>query len=226
MGSSCHDRRTPLTALRLLVIPIMLFGCASQSPDWSEVAPEGINMSGEWVLNVEESDPLPERLGRIGGATDEGRPTGDMPQGGSPGAGGRRPAGVGMRGGGGRPGGAMADPERVRQLASMVRDRLERFTISQTDSSFSVAGSFGEIYDLPTDGSRVTQEWEGYWTVEMMAGWVERELVVIRQVDDAGKLTESYSPSYTGDRLLVTALLDIEGRGEPMELRFVYDRAS
>jgi len=206
------------------VASIILIACARSTTEWSEFAPPGLNLSGTWVLNPELSDSVGVPPG--GGPLGEGLPGAlPGPMSGSPPERGRPGTRGGVPGGGGqRPPRGDVDPERIRQLVEMARDPARRLTLRQTDSSFSVASEPGEVIRLPTNHKTITREWADGSRLNLRAGWQANELVLEREIEWGGKLTERYGLVPGANQLYVVTSLEID-RNDPFEVRFVYDPA-
>lgn len=221
-----------LQGLAAAAILVAGYGCASSSQgSASPVVPEGVDLSGTWVLNEEESDSVGgmDRM-MLGARGGEGPATGGMTGGRPTGGRGVRPPGGrgGMGGGrggmrGGAPQGNRIDPEKMRQTMQMAMDPIRRFTISQDDSTVSFITDWQEPLLVRFDGTKLEREYD-WGKLSIKAGWYGRGLVVERAVDDGGTVLDRYVLSTTTDQLFVVTRVEV-GRmaGEPIEFRKVYD---
>ena len=193
-------------------------GCSSAgSGPVSTLAPEDLDLSGSWILNVEQSDN-PEQMmreGGMGGGAMGGR---------RPGGGGARPSG-GRTGRGGMRGGApsQADQQRMQQTMRMATQPPRRIVIEQHDSTVTIRPARGRTELLLTNWRKVSQEIENGGQVDIRARWRGRELHIEREVHLGGKVTQQYSLSSDGERLLVETQLEMGRGGQPRVFHYVYD---
>lgn len=219
--------QSTVSAAAICVCTGLALACAS-SPG-TTLAPENLDLSGSWVLNTDLSDdPGDMRLedgmvsgtmgGRPGGMGG-GRPTGGM------GGGGRMPGGMGGRGGmRGAPPDQM-NRERMMQTVRMAAPPPRRIVVEHHDSTVSVQSNRERPADLVTNWKKVELEIENHGKLDIKARWQERALQIEREVHDGGKVTQSYSLSSDGERMLVETRLDM-GRGQEQVFHYVYDRTS
>ncbi len=157
------------------------------------------DLSGLWVLNVEESD-LPARRRRMQdgtrGETGEGR--------------------HGMHRGTGRRGDQDGEGPRQRRMGRGVLE------ISQTGDEITIGTPSGRSMTLYTDGRTITKERNGR-EVTIIATWNGEELVIERTVSNGTALTESYSVSADRQQLYVDMRIESDRLDEPQEFRRVYD---
>lgn len=198
-----------------------MIACASGSG--ATLAPENLDLSGSWVLNVELSDNPREMMQQdgMGGGAMGGRPTGG---GRRPGGGGGRPSG-GMGGRGGMRGGAPSqmDQQRMQQTIRMATQAPRRIVVDQQDSTITIRDGGGRTLTLHTNWKKVTQEIENDGELDIRARWQERDLQIEREVHDGGKILEEFSISYSGDRLHVEKRLEMGRGGRAQIFHFVYD---
>ena len=194
---------------------VLLSACGSSSGEMSTIAPEDLNLSGTWVLNMELSDN-PEQIAQQGG-----RRGGGM----AGGRGGRSMGGGGRRGGmrGGAP--SQADQQRMMQTTRMATQPPRRMIVEQNDSTVTIQRGNGQAHVLKTNWEKVRQEMENGGHLDIRARWQGRELQVERDVHLGGKVTRVYSLSSDGERLIMETRLDMGGGRQPRVLHFVYDQA-
>ncbi len=198
-------------------VPVAIVGCdeptGSQDAANASLAASGqSDLSGSWVLNLEESDNPRERFGSREGRREGGRRRGmRRRRGDSQGAEGAEGVeGAGPRRGGGR------------------RLRAGRqFEITQDDGSVTFSyGSYGSgaSRTLETDGQITTRELRGR-EVQIRAFWSDGALVVERTGSEGGTFTQTYSLSDDGAQLFLTIRVEHDRLDEPIESQLVYDRS-
>ncbi len=184
-------------------VPVAIVGCdeptgSQNAANASLAASDQSDLSGSWVLNLDESDDPREQFGsredrlrrRRSGSLDA--------------------EGEGPRRGGGR------------------RLRAGRqFEITQDDGSVTFSyGSYGNGLSrtLQTDGQIITRELSG-GEVEIRAFWSDGDLVVERTGSEGGTFTQTYSLSDDGAQLFLTIRVEHDRLDGPIELRLVYERS-
>ncbi len=198
LPSRATDRLRILGAA--LFLAVFLAGCEdSQGGDALlasdlEFSGQG-DLSGLWVLNVEESD-LPARRRRMQDDT-------------------RGETGEGQHGM--RRGDQNGEGPRQRR---MTRGVLE---ISQTEDEITIGTPDGRSTMLYTDGRTTTKELRGGREVTIIANWNGDELVIERTMPNGAALTESYSVSADRQQLYVDMRIESDRLAEPQEFRRVYD---
>jgi hypothetical protein len=219
------------------------------------------DVSGHWQLNAEQSDNAADKIaagmpGRdrasgsdsTSGTGRGGDPDGGRGMSGTGGGGMRGRGGGGGRGGRGEMGGTrqMSAQEiaRRRQRAALTID-LAKDGSADLDVRVTAATVRLITHDmldtlaLKTDGgknkSKVPGEGESDDDVQITtrAQWSDGWLVVSREVDGGGKITETYLRSNDGQRLYVVVQIELprfgsgrgrdEGKARPIEFRRVYD---
>jgi hypothetical protein len=190
-----------------------VLGCSSASSGSGKtLAPEDLDLSGSWILNMEVSDNPAEMMEQGGMAG--GRMGGARPSGGRGGRGGM---------GGGAP--SEADQQRMMQTRRMATEPPRRLVIEQVDSTVTLRNGAGRTLLLHTNWKTVEQEIEDGGQLEIRARWRGRELQVEREVHLGGKVTQKYSVSSSGDRLLVETSLEMGRAPQPRVFHYVYDAA-
>jgi hypothetical protein len=97
-------------------------------------------------------------------------------------------------------------------------------TISETDSTVTLAGDSADALTLPTNGRKQKQKVDGGGDIETKAHWQGNALVVERAVSGGGKVTEDYLRAQDGKHLYV--IVGFAGmRGRSIEFRRIYDPA-
>jgi hypothetical protein len=197
-----------------------MLGCGSAtSGTGGALAPEDLDLSGAWTLNLQESDnpaEMTEQVGMTGGRTGGGRPSG----------GGGRPSG-GRGGRGGMDGGApnQGDQQRIMQTRRIATQPPRRLVLEQVDSTITIRNGVGRTLMLRTNWKKVEQEIENDGRVEIKARWRGRDLQIERQVHRGGKVIQKYSLLSSGDRLLVETRLEVGRAAQPRVFHYVYDSA-
>jgi hypothetical protein len=253
----------PRVAIFLLAgVPLALAsqGCARQphefdiSPRDSEerVAPPGpvaADLSGNWELNVRESDQPGQNRG--GGAGDGGRGMGGGRRGGVggggrggypgsggvPGTGGDYPGSAGMPGrpggygGGGRSGGGggRMDGERGGGRDSSMTGAPWRLQVAQTDTSITITRAGGSALTLYFDARTVyVSDARGEGQTRLSGRWNRKRFEVRRDLSSGRIITESYELTANGTKLAVRTRVSGGDRSAyaPPEMRRVYDRSA
>lgn len=215
-----------MAMLLATLLTISMFACAS-GPNVT-LAPESLDLSGSWNLNTDVSDDPGEMRpeGVMPGGTTGGRPggmSGGRPTGGM---GGGRPSGRMGGGRGGMGGGAPseADMRRMQQTRRMATPPPRSLVVEHHDSTVAIRNAGRRSIELLTNWEKVRQEIEDDGELDTRARWQDRALQVEREVHGGGKVTQSYSLSSDGERMLVETRLDMGGRGREQVFRYVYDR--
>jgi hypothetical protein len=165
--------------------------CSSGAPG---VAPEHPDLTGTWVINLEQSDEPGDRIER-------------EPPPGAPGA--RRPDAGGERREGWQMGTALL-------LQNSVAFRLE-----EGDTTLKLTGAEGLTRVFYPDGRERDQRLEGLGMVSVKSRWRGDKLVVERTLQVGVKITEEFELSEEGRQLYVK--MKISGGREALEFRRVYD---
>jgi hypothetical protein len=197
-----------------------MLGCSSASTgSRGALAPEDLDLSGSWTLDLEVSDNPAEMMqqgGRADGAAGGRRPCG----------GGARPSGGrGGRGGGRGTAPSQADQQRMQQTMRIATQPPRRLVLEQRDSTVTIRNGAGRTLLLHTNWQSVEQEIEDGGQLEIKARWRGRELQIERKVYLGGKVIQKYSLSSSGDRLLVETQLETGRTGQPRVFHYVYDAA-
>jgi hypothetical protein len=159
------------------------------------VAPEHPDLTGTWVIDLEQSDDLSDTMER-------------RPPPGGPGD--RRPAGGGDRRGGLQMG-----------TASLLQSSVA-FKIEEGDSTLTLKGAEGVTRVFHPDGQERQERIEGLGTVMVKSRWKGSKLVVERTLEVGVKITEEVELANDGQQLLVK--MKISGGPRSLEFRRVYDR--
>ena len=188
-----------------------------------------VDLSGTWILNVEESDDAQEELrrwvqargvgGSAGGGTAPGTGAGD--DGGSydvaRGGGGRGMAAIG--------GGLMAMLERFSQNS-------EKLTIAQSDPEVTITNAAGQSNMVFTDGRVVESTGEDGGKTKVKTRWKKDKMIIdidfpTRPNPAGGTLTPGLTMTYSLDksgRLLLASTVGIGATVPPLTVERVYDR--
>ena len=214
-------RRSHMAAIFAILCADSVIACASGSH--STLAPENLDLSGSWALNVELSDNprdmIPE--GGMAGGTAGGRPS----RGGArPGRGGGQPSG-GMGGRGGMRGGAPSETDQQRMLQTMriATQAPRRIVVRQQDSTVTIRDGNGRTLMLHTNGEKIRQELENDGQLDIRAQWSGRALHIEREIHQGGKVVQKFFISEDSTRLHVETELDMGRGGRPRVFHYVYD---
>lgn len=195
------------------VVLTMLMSCGkpAQNAQISGVPNSVPDLSGTWILNRDDSDNPRDRA-REGRSSRGGR-------------GGRGGGMGGITGGrGGRVGGRDQNSGNPGAALRMLLAGAERLTISQSDSTIDIANAAGEITVIRADGRRRDLEAVGRGErVRIKAQWEDGRLVVERESDDWGRITETYELVSSSERLVVNTRLRMRGASRTLEFQRVYD---
>lgn len=113
---------------------------------------------------------------------------------------------------------------RMRQTMHLVFHAPNVLTLSETDSTVTLAADSVDTLTLWSNGRKLKQKIEGGGDIETKAHWQGNDLVVERAVSGGGKVTEDYLRSQDGKQLYV--IVSFTGmRGRSIQFRRVYDSA-
>jgi hypothetical protein len=176
------------------------------------VAGQEPTIAGTWALNHEDSDDPRELM-------EEMRAQGAGRGGQQGGLGGGRPDGGGRSGGMARRG----DPEQMRKTMALVREAVERVSITYDDSTVTLTQGDRSPLHLQPNWKKQKVELEDIGRIEFKSRWERNELTIERKVNRL-KITEWYKPSADGNQLYV--ITKVEGGPFPNEMLFrrVYDK--
>jgi len=180
---------------------ILAVGCASgpYSGPYRGPVPPPVDLSGTWILNIEESDNANSILGeaqeRLSG---RGGEEGQMPGGGR--GGGR---GGGMRGGGGTMPDMETMRERMMQTLSIASQPAQRLLITQTDTSVAIVFPAGPGLVVIPDGREVEVDVEEGGDIDTKAEWRGSALTVEREVNQGGTIRQTLYRTEDGSRLIL-----------------------
>lgn len=161
----------------------------------SGIAPDHPDITGTWVINLEQSD-------RPGDQMERRRP---------PGAPGQRPPG--------EPGGERR--ERFQQGFALLLQNSVAFKISETDSTLTLVGAEGIERVLSPDGQERVRRIEGLGNVTVKTRWKGDKLVIERTLETGVKITETFELASEGRQLFLE--LKISGGPRTIDFRRVYD---
>jgi hypothetical protein len=222
------------------------------------------DVSGRWQLNTEQSDNADDKIAaampgrnRAAGSDStsgtKGGGDGDRGEGEGTGGGGMRGGfgGRGARGGrggmgrGGTPQMSAQEIARRRQRAvltiDLAKDASADLDVSVTPATLRlITHDMMDTLAIKTDGGKnkmkVPGEGDDEVQITTRAQWNEGWLVVSREIDGGGKITETYLRSNDGQRLYVVVQIELprfgsgrgrdEGKSRPIEFRRVYDPAT
>jgi len=205
---------------RFLLLPLLLIALPLC------VLAETPNLTGEWVLNPVLSDD-------VASVMKAARPS--RPSGGGRG-GGVKGGGMGGRGGGrggGRPGGSMgrsqqsegAQRQQDGTMMEEMKASVARLSIFHDNPELNVTDGAGLSQLFQCDGSHV-QVWSPRGKQKAQADWSGGSLKIIFEAPEGkrnrGGRTEVYA--IENEHLVVTRTVKSPGGGDPIRLRFVYQR--
>ena len=230
------QRISVMTKAHLFWFALAVAACGGKKPVVS-IDPM-IDVSGQWQLNGQQSDNPTDKIAEARAA--HGRPEGRSrgrraPAGGTFGPG--QPGGPGGMGGTPSMGGdgpPLNEKEMARRraraelLMDLAQNTSDDLDVSVTPGAVRfVMHEALDTLALKTDGSKQKAKFaEGDDDVKVTttAVWTEGRLVVTREVDGGGKITESYFRSPDGQHLYVAVHLELaQGRVPAVEFRRVYD---
>jgi hypothetical protein len=198
----------------------------------SALEAETPDLSGTWVLNVEESDDLQEEFRRwvqargVGGSAAGGA-------GGAPGTG----AGDGgsgsydVAGGGGGRGMAAIGGGLVGMMERFTQNS-EKLTIEQSDPEVIITNAAGQANKVFTDGRVVESTGEDGGKTKVKTRWKKEKMIIdidfpSRPNPQGGTLTPSLTMTYSLDknsRLHLASTVGIGATIPPLTVERVYDR--
>lgn len=179
---------------RFFVAALASLGPLTSCSSGNMAAPEHPDITGTWVINLEQSDQPGDQLAR------------------------ERPEGAP----GGRPGAASG--ERRERMATGLAVALQNsvaFRIEETDSTLTLTGAEGLERVFYPDGQDRQRRIEGLGYVRMKTRWKGDKLVVERELEVGVKVTEEFEMAEDGRQLFVT--MKISGGARGVEFRRVYD---
>lgn len=185
---------TGLTRHATLAATVLVSACAGGSG----IQPDHPNITGTWVINLEQSD-------RPGDQMERRRP---------PGAPGQHPPG--------EPGGERR--ERFQQGFALMLQNSVAFKISEGDSTLTLVGAEGIERVLIPDGKERVQRIEGLGNVTVKTRWKGEKLVVERTLETGAKISETFELASEGRQLHIE--LKIIGGPRTIEFRRVYDAST
>ena len=211
-------------ALAAAILALLLGGASR-----ALLAQAPVDLSGTWVLNVEESDDMQEEHRRwvqargVGGSAAGGAaPSTGAGDGGSgsydvAGGGGRGMAAVG--------GGLLGMMERFSQNS-------EKLTIAQADPEVVITNAAGQANKVFTDGRVVESTGEDGGKTKVKTRWKKEKMIIdidfpTRENPAGGTLTPSLTMTYSLDksgRLLLASTVGLGGQIPPLTVERVYDR--
>ncbi len=190
-----------------VAIPLMLIGCAS-TPNLSQTSPEGIDLSGEWLVNSSISQTV------VLGARDS------QEKGSKSGRGKGGKGGKGERGGRGERGergegqakSKSKEGRRSRGVATMVAAEMK---IDQDNLGLGIAFPKKPYRDI---------DWgeHEFRNTKVTAGWNEDDQLIVISKSDRHSFTETFMLNDTGDEL--TILFDVQGPSGAKQYVRVFDR--
>lgn len=160
----------------------------------SGIVPEHPDMTGTWVVNLEESD-------RPGDQVERERP---------PGAPTRRP---------GTPPGERREGFQM-GFAQLLQNSVA-FKIAEDDSTLTLTGAEGIRRVLHPDGQERERRIEGLGNVRVKTRWKGEKLIVERTLETGVRITEIFQLASAGRQLHIE--LRISGGRSNIEFRRVYD---
>ncbi|MGD8700754.1 MAG: hypothetical protein PVJ43_15765 [Gemmatimonadales bacterium] len=182
---------TGFARLATVAAAVLLSACSGGSG----IAPDHPDITGTWVINLEQSD-------RPGDQMERQRP---------PGAPGQRPSGG--------PGGERR--ERFQQGFALMLQNSVAFKITEADSTLTLVGAEGIERVLTPDGQERVRRIEGLGNVTVKTRWKGDKLVIERTLETGVKITETFELAAEGRQLHLE--LKISGGPRTIEFRRVYD---
>jgi hypothetical protein len=117
------------------------------------------------------------------------------------------------------------DRKKVTELTNAVQFASPTLTITQAESTITVAGDRGATQTILTSGKAEKYTLES-GTVERVARWEGPTLVIAYDVGHAGTLTYAYALVPTTKQLLIRVNFErVRGEPGPFEIKLVYNRA-
>jgi len=230
-----------MTKAHLLWLALAVAACGGKKP-LAAIDPL-IDVSGQWQLNGQQSDNPTDKIAETRaahGRPESGRGHWGRRGGGGGGGGGWHGGGGGMGGMGGGMGEGGRSPmderemarrrARVELLMDFAQNASDDLDVSVTPGAVRfIMHDALDTLALKTDGSKKKvkfAEADDEVQVTTKAVWNENWLVVTREVDGGGKITESYFRAPDGHHLYVAVQLELaQGRWPAIEFRRVYDPA-
>ncbi len=180
------------------------------------------SLAGVWKLNEERSDKPGDRgANRSGGGF--GRGGGGF--GGRGGMGGRGGRGGGGRGGMGGEGNGRGGEESGadRQVVMGLVRPVQRFTITQSDSSITITDVEGKTRYLVPDGKKKKEHSLDEGEFEIKTKWKGDKLVVEQDLDHGPSLKQTFRLDGETHQLILEVEVQGERMPRPIEVRRVYD---
>ena len=169
---------------------------SSCSGGGSAATPEHPDITGTWVVNLEQSDKPGDLVER------------ERPQG--------APGGREQGGGGDR-------RERMQIGVAILLQNSVAFKVEETDSTLTLTGAEGITRTFHVDGQERERRIEGLGNVRVKARWKGEKLVIERNLEGGAKITEEFELAPDGRQLFVK--MKISGGRRSLEFRRVYDAA-
>lgn len=188
---------------------------------------------GEWLLvNELSDDPRQNPPPGVDGRAQSDRPPAAPPGGGFGGGFGGFGGFPGQGGFGGGPGGQSGDRERspedleaMREAVIRLLESPERLTIVEASGVLLFTDGDGFTRRLNPDGRKRDQKAaNGLVSLERKTEWKGSALVSEIDIEDGPDIVVTYGRSEGGSQLVVTARMKPR-RGDPVEIRYVYDPA-
>jgi len=169
---------------------------SSCSSGGSAAIPQHPDITGTWVVNLEQSDKPGDLVER---ERPQGAP-GDRQQG----DGGER-------------------RERMQVGVAILLQNSVAFKVEETDSTLTLTGAEGITRTFYVDGQERELRIEGLGNVQVKARWRGEKLVIERNLQGGAKITEEFELTADGRQLVVK--MKISGGQRGLEFRRVYDAA-
>lgn len=188
--------RSPGKGLLLsLLLTASIGALPSCSGSGSGPAPEHPDITGTWIVNMEESDKPGDQMQR------------------------RRPAGAPP----GRPGSGGERRERMQIGLAVLLQNSVAFKIEEGDSTLTLTGAEGLTRTFYPDGQERERRIEGLGITQIKARWKGDKFVVERSLEGGVKITETFELAEGGRRLHIK--LKVAGGRGTIDFRRVYDAA-
>lgn len=189
--------RSPFKDLLLcLLLTASIGALPACSGSGSGAAPEHPDITGTWIVNLEESDKPGDQMQR------------------------QRPAGAppGRAGGGGG-----ERRERMQIGLAVLLQNSVAFKIEEGDSTLTLTGAEGLTRTFYPDGQERERRIEGLGIVQIKARWKGDKFVVERSLEGGAKITETFELAEGGRQLYIK--LKVSGGRRTINFRRVYDAA-
>ena len=183
-----------------LLVPMLVASTglvSSCSGGGSAATPGHPDITGTWVVNLEQSDKPGDLVQR------------ERPQG--------APGGREQGGGGER-------RERIQIGVAILLRSSVAFKVEETDSTLTLTGAEGITRTFHVDGQERERRIEGLGNVRVKARWRGEKLVIERNLEGGAKITEEFELAPDGRQLFVK--MKISGGRRGLEFRRVYDAAN